>query len=181
MPSYYLEEEDQQGLLILVEYFDSGFQVDEQIILDQLLEVPRVQHVLPRTTLTRQREDENYFDDEEEDKRDDINPKLVTWPPVSQGLVQAIRQNLLLIFVGWGMPIEDSTTEKAAVVRVPAPPPHQCPLVAAIQALLLPGVTGILLLVVAWRRRSTNSKTAPRTDLLPLQVERSKVADWSLV
>mmetsp|Transcript_31877 Transcript_31877/g.79514 ORF Transcript_31877/g.79514 Transcript_31877/m.79514 type:complete len:125 (+) Transcript_31877:1033-1407(+) len=65
------------------------------------------------------------------------------------------------------MPIEKSTTEMAAVVRVPAPPPHQCPLVAAMQALLLPAmvVTGILLLAVAWRRRSTNSKTASRTDL----------------
>mmetsp|Transcript_31878 Transcript_31878/g.79517 ORF Transcript_31878/g.79517 Transcript_31878/m.79517 type:complete len:212 (+) Transcript_31878:326-961(+) len=71
MPIYYLEEQLQQVPLILVEYFESGFQVDEQLILDQLLEVPRVQHVLPRTTLTRQREDEDYFNDEEEDERDD--------------------------------------------------------------------------------------------------------------
>mmetsp|Transcript_22338 Transcript_22338/g.52980 ORF Transcript_22338/g.52980 Transcript_22338/m.52980 type:complete len:161 (+) Transcript_22338:249-731(+) len=55
MPIYYLEEQLQQVPLILVEYFESGFQVDEQLILDQLLEVPRVQHVLPRTTSTRQR------------------------------------------------------------------------------------------------------------------------------
>ncbi|KAJ1622024.1 hypothetical protein T492DRAFT_846626 [Pavlovales sp. CCMP2436] len=83
-------------------------------------------------------------DVDDEDERDDgdydfksINPKLFTWPPVSQGLAQAIRQ-------------KDSTTEKAAVAWVPVSPPplYQCSLVAAIRALLLPAmvVTGILLL-----------------------------------
>ncbi|KAJ1628929.1 hypothetical protein T492DRAFT_1118867 [Pavlovales sp. CCMP2436] len=153
-------------------FFDE--EEEEQLMLDQLLASRGIG------------EAEHYFDEEdeedEENEKDEgdydfknINLKLFTWLPVSQGLAQAIRHEVVLITVAWVMPIEYSTPEKAAAkFWFPAPPapPYQCPLVAAIQALLLPAmvVTGILLLAAVWRRRSTNSKTAPRTDLLPLQV-----------
>ncbi|KAJ1617237.1 hypothetical protein T492DRAFT_894049 [Pavlovales sp. CCMP2436] len=51
-------------------------------------------------------------------------------------------------------------------------------------ALLLPAMLAIgIFLLVAWRRRSKkgNGKAVPVLNLLPLEVERSKVADWRLV
>ncbi|KAJ1619403.1 hypothetical protein T492DRAFT_1130517, partial [Pavlovales sp. CCMP2436] len=158
-------------------YFDDD---EEQFMLDQLLGPRGIGDA------------EHYFDEEDDgdyDFKNYINnyDQLMRHLLDKQGLAQAIRQKvgsatLHTSFV-WVMPIEDSTTEKAAVAWVAAPPPPPYPLVAAIRALLLPAmvVPGILLLAAAWCRGSTNSKTALRTDLLPLQVERSKVADWRLV
>jgi hypothetical protein len=111
-----------------------------------------------------------------------------SWPSASsRGLVQAIRQ--VAASRGWLLPAENSN-ESAAAHGVPTPPPppsnrtspspFNCPIVAAIKALLLPAtvVTGIFLLAAmvgwvavtaafAWRRRSS-SKAAP-------------VLDWRLV
>ncbi|KAJ1631949.1 hypothetical protein T492DRAFT_869140, partial [Pavlovales sp. CCMP2436] len=82
-----------------------------------------------------------------------------------------------LISVGFLLPANDSTEDAAT----PLMPPIICPIVLAIGAPALL-TTSILLLAVAWRRRSMKGegKAVPVLGLLPLEVERSKQLNVSL-